>query len=116
MRYDREILKQVVIYHHKVDIKGCLCGWSELGKSIGDHVADVYEAAVRNGYDIAGQPPSLMPHIGVTEGEVEQPEFQCQRTVGAHIYTVKDGIRYDPPLRVPAVCKMAYGHDGDCYP
>lgn len=46
MRYDREVLKEVVVYHHKVSIEGCLCGWAELGKSIGEHVADVYEAQV----------------------------------------------------------------------
>ena len=45
--YDREVLMEVVIYHHKVRIEGCLCGWSELGKSIGEHVADVYEHSVQ---------------------------------------------------------------------
>lgn len=45
-RYDRDVLMEVVVYHHKVRIEGCLCGWSELGKSIGEHVADVYEQCV----------------------------------------------------------------------
>lgn len=48
--YDREVLAHVVIYHHKVSIEGCLCGWSELGRSIGEHVADVYEDSVRIKY------------------------------------------------------------------
>lgn len=50
--YDREVLAKVVIYHHKVSIEGCLCGWSNLGESIGKHVADVYEKAIREKYHV----------------------------------------------------------------
>ena len=46
-RYDREVLMHVVNHHHKVEIKGCICGWAALGRTIGEHVADVYEESVR---------------------------------------------------------------------
>lgn len=44
--YDREVLKQIVIYHYKRDIKGCVCGWAELGRCHSDHIADLYEESV----------------------------------------------------------------------
>lgn len=47
MIYDRTIFKRVIIYHPKVDIAHCLCGWSKLGALHADHAADVYEEAVR---------------------------------------------------------------------
>lgn len=46
MIYVREILKDVIIHHPKVDIKQCLCGWSKLGADHADHVADVYEERI----------------------------------------------------------------------
>lgn len=45
--YDREALVLVITYHRKVDIKGCMCGWAELGKDHSKHVANVYEQTVR---------------------------------------------------------------------
>lgn len=45
--YDRDALVQVITYHRKIDIKGCMCGWAELGKDHSQHVADVYEESVR---------------------------------------------------------------------
>ncbi len=43
MVYDREVLMDVANRHHKVEIKGCICGYAKLGATIGEHVADVYE-------------------------------------------------------------------------
>lgn len=45
--YDRGLLVEAVMYHHKDNIKGCFCGWSELGACHAQHVADVYEKAAR---------------------------------------------------------------------
>jgi len=46
MTYDREVLVNVLIYHQRESISGCICGWSVLGASHAEHVADVYEAAM----------------------------------------------------------------------
>lgn len=46
LAYDRDTLVNVIIYHGRTSIKGCHCGWAELGKSHAEHVADVYEASV----------------------------------------------------------------------
>jgi hypothetical protein len=45
--YDRDVLVSVLVYHYRHDIKGCGCGWSELGRSHPEHVATVYEESVR---------------------------------------------------------------------
>lgn len=44
--YDRQVLLDVLVYHYRDGIKGCGCGWAELGKSWAEHVAGVYEASV----------------------------------------------------------------------
>jgi hypothetical protein len=44
--YDREVLTTVLVYHQRKDIKSCCCGWSKLGASHPEHVADVYEESV----------------------------------------------------------------------
>lgn len=44
--YDREVLVTVLIYHYRKNISECGCGWSELGASHPEHVADVYEESV----------------------------------------------------------------------
>lgn len=45
--YDRDVLVDVLVYHYRVAPgKGCGCGWSKLGLSWADHVADVYEESV----------------------------------------------------------------------
>lgn len=44
--YDRAVLMDVLVYHYRDDIKGCGCGWAELGKSWPEHVATVYEESV----------------------------------------------------------------------
>lgn len=43
MEYDREILIAILIYHQRKDIGHCACGWSILGASHAEHVANVYE-------------------------------------------------------------------------
>ena len=44
---ERNVLLQVLIYHQRLDIGSCGCGWSVLGASHAEHVADVYEDALR---------------------------------------------------------------------
>lgn len=46
-RYDRDLLVRVIVYHWPTATSGCGCGWSRLGASHAEHVADVYEDAVR---------------------------------------------------------------------
>lgn len=46
MKYDREVLVQVLIYHWATSTSGCGCGWAVLGASHPEHVADVYELSV----------------------------------------------------------------------
>ena len=44
----------ILVAHHRRDIRGCLCGWSELGKSHAWHqVAMLREAAL-----LVDDPPS----------------------------------------------------------
>lgn len=45
--YDRETLVQVLVHHQRSDIQGCDCGWSVLGASHPEHVADMYELMYR---------------------------------------------------------------------
>lgn len=45
--YKREILVDVLVYHYRDDIRGCGCGWAELGASHPEHVADMYEQSLR---------------------------------------------------------------------
>lgn len=53
--YDRDVLVHVVTYHGRNGIEGCRCGWSVLGKSHSEHVANVYEAMVA-GKSAEGKP------------------------------------------------------------
>jgi hypothetical protein len=46
MTYDREALLATLIYHWRTGTSGCGCGWSVLGASHAEHVADVYEQSV----------------------------------------------------------------------
>lgn len=46
MAYDREVLVNALIYHWATNTSGCGCGWSVLGASHPEHVADVYEQAI----------------------------------------------------------------------
>lgn len=43
IRYDREALVDVMIYHWPTLTSGCTCGWGVLGASFPEHVADIYE-------------------------------------------------------------------------
>jgi len=45
--YRRDVLIEVIIYHQRVTIEGCWCGWGVLGESHAAHVVDVYEASVQ---------------------------------------------------------------------
>lgn len=47
MTYNREILVAVLVYHQRLDIGRCGCGWNELGASHAEHVADIYEDTIR---------------------------------------------------------------------
>lgn len=42
----REVLVDILVYHYRKDIKGCACGWADLGKSWPGHIADIYEATL----------------------------------------------------------------------
>lgn len=43
--YSRLLLIEILIYHQRTEVSGCHCGWSVLGASHAEHIADVYEAA-----------------------------------------------------------------------
>ena len=47
IRYDREVLVEVLVYHQRKNSQYCACGWGELGKSYAEHVADIYEMAIK---------------------------------------------------------------------
>ena len=47
MTYDHDLLVMILVFHYRRDISGCGCGWSELGASWPEHVADVYEEELR---------------------------------------------------------------------
>ena len=40
-----DIAADILINHRRVDIKGCTCGWSELGKSQARHVVALLRQA-----------------------------------------------------------------------
>ncbi len=44
--YDREILTTTLVYHQRRNSSSCHCGWSQLGASHAEHVADIYEESV----------------------------------------------------------------------
>jgi hypothetical protein len=47
--YARGMLVTVLVYHQRANIGACGCGWSVPGASHAEHIADVYEQAVRTG-------------------------------------------------------------------
>jgi hypothetical protein len=47
MVYDRKVLIEVLIYHQRKNVTYCMCGWSELGRSHAEHIADVYEQSIK---------------------------------------------------------------------
>lgn len=50
LRYSRDVLVDVLVYHQRLDAGHCGCGWSVLGASHAAHVAEVYEESIRT-YD-----------------------------------------------------------------
>ena len=44
--YDRARLVQVLVHHQRHTPAECLCGWSELGASHAEHIADAYERVI----------------------------------------------------------------------
>lgn len=42
----REHLIELLVFHQRIDIRGCLCGWSELGASYAAHLADILGPAI----------------------------------------------------------------------
>lgn len=46
LRYDRDMLVQVLVYHWPVRPGTCNCGWNVSGASYPEHIADVYERSV----------------------------------------------------------------------
>lgn len=47
IRYDREVLLEVLIYHQHTESSACICGWNRLGYSHPEHVREVYEESMR---------------------------------------------------------------------
>ena len=47
LRYSRDVLVDVLVYHQRTSSSGCGCGWSVLGASHAEHIADVYEENIR---------------------------------------------------------------------
>lgn len=41
----RKLAAAVLVAHQRLNMSECLCGWSELGKSHAEHVAEVLDAA-----------------------------------------------------------------------
>ncbi len=46
LEYDRKALVNVLVYHQPTNTSGCICGWSVLGASHPEHIADTYENAM----------------------------------------------------------------------
>jgi len=44
--HERQVLVEVLVYHQRLDIGCCGCGWSVLGASHAEHIADVYEQSI----------------------------------------------------------------------
>jgi hypothetical protein len=44
--YIHELLVAVIIAHQRTNSDKCACGWSMLGASHAEHIAEKYEAAV----------------------------------------------------------------------
>lgn len=40
------ILVDVLVYHQRADVSSCACGWSVLGASHAEHVADVFTDSI----------------------------------------------------------------------
>lgn len=47
--HDHDLLVEVLVYHWRTSTSACGCGWSELGRSHAEHVAQVYEQSLAMG-------------------------------------------------------------------
>lgn len=52
IKYDRNVLVEILVYHWQTNTSGCGCGWAELGKSHPEHVADVYEEMAKDNHHL----------------------------------------------------------------
>jgi hypothetical protein len=41
----RQLAEEILIYHQRKDITGCICGWAELGKSHPGHQVEMLTRA-----------------------------------------------------------------------
>lgn len=76
--YDRAVLVDVLVYHYRDDIKGCGCGWSQLGASWPEHVADVYEQSVA-AYDGMADVVFPVEQLGVLRGRLSEIESLAEQ-------------------------------------
>lgn len=44
--YDRDVLRDVLIYHQRTSIERCACGWGRWGHSHAERIMEVYEASM----------------------------------------------------------------------
>lgn len=47
MTYSRALLVEALVFHQRMDIGSCRCGWADLGKSHAEHIANIYEERLR---------------------------------------------------------------------
>jgi hypothetical protein len=46
MEFNREMMMDVLVYHQRLDVGTCACGWSVIGASHAQHVVEVYELSI----------------------------------------------------------------------
>lgn len=67
VRYERDVLVNVLIYHQRSSLRSCRCGWNILGASHPEHIADEYERAIaRRGQPYQHNLGDLLPEQRVT--------------------------------------------------
>lgn len=49
VKYDRDLLLKVLVYHQHNEDSSCICGWAKLGKSHPEHVVNIYERMMTYG-------------------------------------------------------------------
>lgn len=60
-------LVTVLVYHQRLDIEQCACGWAELGESYAEHVAQVYEEGLRANQGAIASPSVRRVHEWAAE-------------------------------------------------
>lgn len=90
LSYNREVLLETLIYHQRRDHKGCICGWSELGKSHPEHIIHIYEEAVTG--------EIIMAERSVT---YVCPECKATKTLVAQSYESTREFLEDLPDSIP---------------